>query len=440
MKLVLIALAAALFGALAAPALAHHPDEASTDPTPAVERVLGPDTTATENGLLKVPLADGSALRTHGPDVAPDATEAFGFTAEGPSERLLPGSPERAPICATDYAMQVLYARAPASPDRLESVAPELRSVVRRSNSVLNEEAIASGGGGGDYKVVCDGEGAVDVKGFATTTGTSFSATVSAAKAAGFNNPTRNYTIFIDEPAPGGYCGVGSLYIADSPGLSNPHNANGGYAVIYEGCWEGVTFMHEVGHNRGAVQENAPGSTGDGNHCNQGYDVMCYAPDGGDRNQTMVFPCPSLTRFDCGFDTYFDAAPEPGEWLSDHWNLGAPGQNFLAIVPASQGDEEPPEQEDVTPPETTIMSTPSSPTSLRSATFSFGGSDETSAAGSLRFECSLDGSPYATCVSPKKYARLARVRHAFSVRAVDEAGNADATPATFSWRIRRFAR
>jgi hypothetical protein len=92
--------------------------------------------------------------------------------------------------------------------------------------------------------------------------------------------------------------------------------------------------MHEVGHNRGAVQPAAPDSTGSGAHCNEGHDVMCYAPDGGDQNQSMVYPCSTLTRFDCNFDTYFDAAPEAGEWLSNHWNLGRQGQNFMVISPA----------------------------------------------------------------------------------------------------------
>ena len=41
--------------------------------------------------------------------------------------------------------------------------------------------------------------------------------------------------------------------------------------------------MHENGHNQGAVQYDAPYSTGDGAHCCDENDVMCYA-DGGDLN------------------------------------------------------------------------------------------------------------------------------------------------------------
>lgn len=81
-------------------------------------------------------------------------------------------------------------------------------------------------------------------------------------------------------------------------------------SVIYEGCWNGTTFMHEVGHNRGAVQPAAHHSTGSVAHSNDGNDVMCYAPDGGDRNQSMTYPCRGVTLFDYGYDDYFDAAPD----------------------------------------------------------------------------------------------------------------------------------
>jgi hypothetical protein len=411
-----------LLGATAAPALAHDPSVVP-ELTPAIERALGEDTQQAPSGLFRVPLDDGSVVRTHGPD-HPAAEPSL--IAGGPSDRFLPGSAERAPICATDSAMQVLYARTPITADAFAASGPEIRSTVRRSNQILNEEAIASGGGSGDYKVVCDGSGAVDVKQF-TTIGTSFSEVVSAAQAAGYTSSARDYVVFLDSSG-GGYCGVGSLYFADAPALTNPHNTNGGYAVIYKGCWNGTTFMHEVGHNRGAVQPAAPHSTGDGAHCNDGNDVMCYTPDGGNQNQSMTYPCPTATLFDCGYDTYFDAAPEPGEYLSNHWNLGAEGQNFLRITAAAP----PP---DTTPPETTISASPG-PKSKKRATFEFTGSDGTSAAGALTFECSLDGGAFEDCLSPSSY-RLGTGTHTFSVRASDEAGNADESPATHAWKVKR---
>ena len=56
-----------LCGPMAAMAPAHHPLDNDPGLT-AAERVLGLQAEKTERGLFKVPLVDGSVLRTHGPD------------------------------------------------------------------------------------------------------------------------------------------------------------------------------------------------------------------------------------------------------------------------------------------------------------------------------------------------------------------------------------
>ena len=42
--------------------------------------------------------------------------------------------------------------------------------------------------------------------------------------------------------------------------------------------------------------------------------------------------CPGAVRFDCNHDDYFDSAPEPGEYLEGHWNLGSPLKRFLTFT------------------------------------------------------------------------------------------------------------
>jgi hypothetical protein len=90
---------------------------------------------------------------------------------------------------------------------------------------------------------------------------------------------------------------------------------------------------------------------------------------------------------------------------------------------------------DTTAPNTTISASPTSPTASTSASFSFSGSDDTTAAASLTFECSLDGAVFSACTSPKAYSGLSVGDHTFAVRAKDAAGNVDGSPATQAWTI-----
>ena len=90
---------------------------------------------------------------------------------------------------------------------------------------------------------------------------------------------------------------------------------------------------------------------------------------------------------------------------------------------------------DTTPPTTTISSGPASSTTSTSASFSFTGSDNVTPAGSLTFQCSLDGGTYTACTSPKAYSGLSVGTHSFNVKATDAANNTDASPASQSWTI-----
>jgi len=86
---------------------------------------------------------------------------------------------------------------------------------------------------------------------------------------------------------------------------------------------------------------------------------------------------------------------------------------------------------DTTPPDTTITGGPaqSSSTTSTSATFTFTSTE----AGT--FQCALDGGSWAACSSPTTYSSLAPASHTFQVRAIDQAGNVDPTPASRSWTV-----
>jgi hypothetical protein len=61
-------------------------------------------------------------------------------------------------------------------------------------------------------------------------------------------------------------------------------------------------------------------------------------------------------------------------------------------------------------------------------TVEFTGSDAVTPTSKLRYECSLNGDPFQSC-SSRHLGTVRKGEHTFSVRAVDEAGNRDATPA-----------
>jgi hypothetical protein len=90
---------------------------------------------------------------------------------------------------------------------------------------------------------------------------------------------------------------------------------------------------------------------------------------------------------------------------------------------------------DSTAPDTTITAQPANPTNSTSASFSFTGSDNVTPAANLTFECKLDSGAFAACTSPKSLSNLADGSHTFQVRAIDEAGNVDVSPASYTWTV-----
>jgi hypothetical protein len=73
----------------------------------------------------------------------------------------------------------------------------------------------------------------------------------------------------------------------------------------------------------------------------------------------------------------------------------------------------------------------------RRATVTFSGTDAVSSPSELEFECKLDRRAFAPCNSPKTYRKLKPGRHTVKVRATDEVGNLETSPATRRFRVRR---
>jgi hypothetical protein len=117
-------------------------------------------------------------------------------------------------------------------------------------------------------------------------------------------------------------------------------------------------------------------------------------------------PYPRGTSFNCG------GSPIPTQDL-----------NFVTHLPGDAGA-----------PETTITGGPAEGTVSKDgkSRFEFTGSDDLSYPANLRFECARDGGEFVACSSPTELDSPDG-RHRLAVRASDEAGQRDTTPAVRSW-------
>jgi large repetitive protein len=79
---------------------------------------------------------------------------------------------------------------------------------------------------------------------------------------------------------------------------------------------------------------------------------------------------------------------------------------------------------------TLAVAKPDAKTTSTDASFRF-----TANVDDARFECALDHAPFARCEPPTRYTGLTAGEHEFRVRAIDQAGNVDPTPASYRWTI-----
>lgn len=195
------------------------------------------------------------------------------------------------------------------------------------------------------------------------------------------------------------------------------------------------------------VSEHSPAWSSDGARIaytgseNGGYgDVFAMNADGG--GQTNLTGTPGDEGEPAwspdGARIAYSAYITSGGWKVFAMNADGGGQTNLIDTPADTTSDLQARDPDwgmlVTPPNTTISSKPSAATNETSASFSFSSSEPDST-----FKCSLDGAMFSSCVSPQQYSELAEGSHTFRVMAIDAAGNADPTPATFTWKVDREA-
>lgn len=279
------------------------------------------------NGLLRVQLADGTAVTTHGGDDPSQAQTARTINGQGAPSKMA------APLCVDpgSYHNHLIYATLAGQPDRYDSLITSVLHARDYANGRLQNEGNTFGLKI-NYRFWC-GVDRVQLN----TSNSDFNSVVSDLRAKGFTSQKAKYWIYLDTSSCGG--GVGTIQSDESLSPNNANNISTGYALDL-GCTEdtgGFVMMHENGHNLGAVQPNAPHSTA-GWHCTDGADTMCYN-DGSARSNNYTGTICSGSNYDCHNDDYFNPSPPPGSYLANHWNVGSGYDNFIDGLPPGKPPE-----------------------------------------------------------------------------------------------------
>lgn len=286
------------------------------------------------DGLFDVLAPDGSSRgTTHGADpLGPEVTSASARGSPVPSCV----APESA------FVVRPVYARPYDGFDGYASKLSTVRGMVADANRLVDDAAIATGGHA-TLRVPCV-DGVVLIQNATLPTAAAdatFGTIVDDLMALGDTDPTAKYVVYYDDAGVQSRCGcggIGHFYSDSRPGDENWNNGNADamFAVDF-GAGVGV-WLHELGHNLGAVQLDAPHTSG-GAHCIDGNDIMCYNDGGWNARNYTTSRCASAL-FDCGADDYFNRNPSPGSYLDAHWNIGGSHERFLDFgdpVPDVQG-------------------------------------------------------------------------------------------------------
>ncbi len=129
-------------------------------------------------------------------------------------------------------------------------------------------------------------------------------------------------------------------------------------------------------------------------------------------------------------------AAADGKWTLTPGTALAEGEHTVAATAADAAGNNSPESNtiaftiDSKAPQTNIVEKPAAITNNASFTFTFS-SDKAN----VTYQVKLDGGNYADAATPYPVQNLSDGSHTLAVRAVDAAGNTDASPATYTWVV-----
>lgn len=286
--------------------------------------VLGAHVKHLPDGLVEYLLEDCTTVTSHGPDTMPG--DVAGLSSQSSSTLQAAGAPQ----CATDYQFVAVYIQPSNGANNYTADVPQIQNTIKQVDGKLTSEAANRKGSGAQahYKFKCNTDGTIYVakvvSAYSTSTVT-FDNLVSDLKAKGYNSSTQKYISLWDGASPNNFSGQATLNSDSSDSSGNSNNNGPSYAFAY-GNFDWLTWMHEMGHNQGAVNTDAPGSTS-GHHCDgtSSYDVMCY--NDGSANWTSTPVCnPAVVSGQNSYDVCHNQywAPEhltaDGSYEGNHWN------------------------------------------------------------------------------------------------------------------------
>lgn len=262
--------------------------------------------------------------------------EGTGECTHGPDPIIAPGPNMPAPPITCDgdgvngRRVQVIYIRELLAPDRYEESLATIRHAAAGANRLFDESAQRTGGHR-HIRFVTTPSCEIDVQEVIVlplSTAT-LSTLIIELKRLGYDAPDRKYLMFVDAQV---YCGIATIISDSSPGETNASNLRTGYARVDRTCWYDTVVAHELVHNLGGVQRDAPNASG-GWHCTDAHDVMCYSDP--PNYPSLQYPCPFsyYALLDCNHDDYYHANPPPGSHLSTHWNVADSVFLFIPNLP-----------------------------------------------------------------------------------------------------------
>ncbi|GAB7044289.1 hypothetical protein JCM9533A_81400 [Catenuloplanes niger JCM 9533] len=254
-----------------------------------------------------------------GPRTGPLATSVP--AVGGDSLRALAAEPTTGFTCdgTAGPRVEVLYVREASMPDRYAAMQPLMQAWLVNTDAAWNDGAARHGRSRHIRYLTetVDGSCRAVIRNVVVPAGAlaTFDASIAAVKALGYNAASNRKYLMITEATV--VCGLAQTTDDDQPGAANLANTAVRYARVdaSPNCLGANAIAHEFGHTIGAIQDSAPHHSEPG-HCNQGFDLMCYA-------DTFSLDCPQYDHKripDCAFDDFFSTQPAAGTYLATHWN------------------------------------------------------------------------------------------------------------------------